>query len=125
VLAQDPDADRFSAAEKGSAFTPLSVRPCSSQPSLDGQWTIFTGDQLGALFASHVLAQYKASGKPFGARDRLYQQARALTYSAKLAMVASTVSSKMVQAMAEKEGFAFVECLTGACRAVLRRTTPR
>jgi phosphomannomutase len=31
----------------------------------------------------------------------------------KLAMVASTVSSKMVEAMAEAEGFKFVECLTG------------
>ena len=32
----------------------------------------------------------------------------------KLAMVASTVSSKMVQRMADQEGFTFVECLTGA-----------
>lgn len=28
-------------------------------------------------------------------------------------MVASTVSSKMIEAMAKKEGFKFVECLTG------------
>lgn len=32
----------------------------------------------------------------------------------KLAMVASTVSSKMVQHIARQEGFTFVECLTGA-----------
>jgi hypothetical protein len=31
----------------------------------------------------------------------------------KLALVASTVSSKMVEAMAQKEGFTFVDCLTG------------
>ena len=31
----------------------------------------------------------------------------------KLAMVASTVSSKMIQRMAHQEGFTFVECLTG------------
>lgn len=31
----------------------------------------------------------------------------------KLAMVASTVSSKMVQRIAHQEGFTFVECLTG------------
>jgi phosphomannomutase len=30
-----------------------------------------------------------------------------------LAMVASTVSSKMLGAMAKTEGFRFVECLTG------------
>ena len=33
----------------------------------------------------------------------------------KLAMVASTVSSKMVQQIARQEGFTFVECLTGTC----------
>ncbi|KAH8102870.1 hypothetical protein BXZ70DRAFT_1057060, partial [Cristinia sonorae] len=81
VLAQDPDSDRFSAAER---------RP-------DGTWVTFTGDQLGALFASAVLARYKASGRPIS----------------KLAMVASTVSSKMVESMAVIEDFKFVECLTG------------
>jgi phosphomannomutase len=34
----------------------------------------------------------------------------------KLAMVASTVSSKMIEAMAQREGFKFVECLTGESR---------
>ncbi|KAF4604010.1 phosphohexose mutase family protein [Pleurotus pulmonarius] len=81
VLAQDPDSDRFAAAEKG--------------PS--GKWIVFTGDQLGALFASRELAIYKQSGKPLE----------------KLAMVASTVSSKMIEAMAHAEGFKFAECLTG------------
>ncbi|EIN07648.1 hypothetical protein PUNSTDRAFT_88245 [Punctularia strigosozonata HHB-11173 SS5] len=81
VLAQDPDADRFSAAERGA----------------DGRWVTFTGDQLGVLFASWTLDQYKQTGKPLS----------------KLAMVASTVSSKMVEAIAHAEGFKFVECLTG------------
>ncbi|VDB85543.1 unnamed protein product [Peniophora sp. CBMAI 1063] len=81
VLAQDPDADRFSAAQRRS----------------DGTWVTFTGDQLGTLFGARVFETYKASGKPL---DRL-------------AMVASTVSSKMVEAIAEHEGFKFVECLTG------------
>ncbi|KAG0705326.1 hypothetical protein DFH29DRAFT_292388 [Suillus ampliporus] len=80
VLAQDPDADRFSAAE-----------------NCDGKWVTFTGDQLGTLFAFHMFETYKASGKPIG----------------KLAMVASTVSSKMIEAMAQIEGFRFVDCLTG------------
>jgi len=36
----------------------------------------------------------------------------------KLAMVASTVSSKMISTMAQYEGFKFVECLTGeSCTA--------
>ncbi|EPQ58748.1 hypothetical protein GLOTRDRAFT_104172 [Gloeophyllum trabeum ATCC 11539] len=81
VLAQDPDADRFAAAER---------RP-------DGKWTQFTGDQLGTLFAAAVLESYRGSGKQLN----------------KLAMVASTVSSKMIAAMAKAEGFRFLECLTG------------
>ncbi|KAI0332089.1 phosphoglucomutase first 3 domain-containing protein [Cubamyces sp. BRFM 1775] len=81
ILAQDPDSDRFAAAEKGP----------------DGKWIQFTGDQLGTLFASACLDKYRASGKPL----------------AKLAMVASTVSSKMIEAMAHTEGFMFAECLTG------------
>jgi len=82
ILAQDPDGDRFIAAERGPT----------------GSWTIFTGDQLGSLFADKILESYKSSG------------ARPVE---KLAMVASTVSSKMLGAIAETEGFRFVECLTG------------
>ncbi|KAL1947532.1 hypothetical protein VTO73DRAFT_13256 [Trametes versicolor] len=81
ILAQDPDSDRFAAAEKGP----------------DGKWIQFTGDQLGTLFGSACLEKYKASGKPLS----------------KLAMVASTVSSKMIEAIAHAEGFKFAECLTG------------
>ncbi|KAG9318307.1 hypothetical protein JVU11DRAFT_391 [Chiua virens] len=81
VMAQDPDSDRFSAAER----------------QIDGDFTTFTGDQLGTLFATRILARYKRSGKPLD----------------QLAMVASTVSSKMIEAMAKQEGFKFVDCLTG------------
>ncbi|KAG9056419.1 Phosphoglucomutase-3 [Serendipita sp. 407] len=80
VLAQDPDADRFSAAQRTSAG-----------------WHQFSGDQLGSLLASRILNKYKENGKSI---DRL-------------AMVASTVSSKMIESMAKAEGFNFVECLTG------------
>ncbi|QRW11378.1 phosphoglucomutase/phosphomannomutase, alpha/beta/alpha domain protein [Ceratobasidium sp. AG-Ba] len=81
VFAQDPDSDRFAAAQK---------RP-------DGTWFVFSGDQLGSLFAAWVLQGYQASGRPIE----------------KLAMVASTVSSKLIGAMAANEGFKFVESLTG------------
>ncbi|KAK4701303.1 phosphoglucomutase, partial [Phenoliferia sp. Uapishka_3] len=80
VLANDPDADRFCAAEE-----------------TNGKWNVFTGDQLGALLGWWVFTQYRASGKPLD----------------KLAMCASTVSSKMLKTMAEKEGFVFRETLTG------------
>ncbi|PVG04091.1 Phosphoglucomutase, first 3 domain-containing protein [Serendipita vermifera] len=81
ILAQDPDADRFAAAER---------RP-------DGSWHQFSGDQLGSLFAARALEKYKQSQKPMS----------------QLAMVASTVSSKMIESMGKVEGFKFVECLTG------------
>ena len=35
-------------------------------------------------------------------------------------MVASTVSSKMIEAMAKLEGFKFVECLTGSFNSVFK-----
>ncbi|KAG8683464.1 Phosphoglucomutase-3, partial [Ceratobasidium sp. 395] len=64
VFAQDPDSDRFAAAQKRS----------------DGTWFVFSGDQLGSLFAAWTLEGYQALGRPIE----------------KLAMVASTVSSKLI-----------------------------
>ncbi|KAG8685022.1 Phosphoglucomutase-3 [Ceratobasidium sp. 395] len=90
VFAQDPDSDRFAAAQKRS----------------DGTWFVFSGDQLGSLFAAWTLEGYQALGRPIG-------QPLIEVEIEKLAMVASTVSSKLIGAMAAKEGFKFVESLTG------------
>jgi hypothetical protein len=38
----------------------LSLRP-------NGGWYLFTGDQLGTLFASRILEVHRLSGKPIGA----------------------------------------------------------
>ncbi len=81
VVANDPDADRFCAAEKQH----------------DGKWLVFTGDQLGTLFADFAISKYKASGLPLD----------------KLAVVGSTVSSQMPLTMARQEGGTGVDCLTG------------
>ncbi|EWC45505.1 hypothetical protein DRE_05363 [Drechslerella stenobrocha 248] len=77
VLANDPDADRFAAAEK-----------------VDGKWQILTGNQLGVLFASHMLA---TSPLP----------------AAQIAMLSSAVSTQMLAAMAKVDGFHHEETLTG------------
>ncbi|KAH8925045.1 phosphoglucomutase 1 [Atractiella rhizophila] len=82
VLANDPDADRFTAAEKDP---------------VTGNWKQFSGDQLGSILGHFVFQKYKAAGKDVG----------------KLAVCASTVSSKMLKAIAKKEGFTFRETLTG------------
>ncbi|KAJ2705888.1 hypothetical protein FB645_002072 [Coemansia sp. IMI 203386] len=81
VVANDPDADRFAAAEKQQ----------------DGSWLAFTGDQLGTIFAAAVLENTRRQGIP----------------DAKVAMVNSTVSSRMLEAMAHKEGFHYADTLTG------------
>lgn len=85
--------------------------------SKDGKWIMFTGDQLGTLFASSVFDKYKTSGKPIGGHLR-HGARRCIGFmhifsAEKLAMVASTVSSKMIESMAKAEGFKFAECLTG------------
>ena len=43
VLANDPDADRFCAAERSSV----------------GKWHIFTGNEMGIILAQHVFSQYQ------------------------------------------------------------------
>ncbi|KXS94290.1 hypothetical protein AC578_6791 [Pseudocercospora eumusae] len=78
ILANDPDADRFSVAQRLSR----------------GQYHQFTGNQIGILFASHVYETYTGD-------------------KSKLAMLASTVSSRMLASMAAKEGFHFQDTLTG------------
>lgn len=60
----------------------------------DGEWKQFSGNQLGILLAFHVFSNYRGDVK-------------------KLAMIASTVSSRMLAVVAEQEGFSFVDTLTG------------
>ncbi|KAH9827565.1 putative phosphoribomutase [Teratosphaeria destructans] len=78
VIANDPDADRFAAAEE--------IEP--------GKWHQFTGNQMGVLLGSHIFETYEGN-------------------RSKLAMLASTVSSRMLAAIAKQEGFHFKETLTG------------
>ncbi|PIA95630.1 Phosphoribomutase [Cercospora beticola] len=59
-----------------------------------GVYHQFTGNQIGILFASHIFETYKGD-------------------KSKLAMLASTVSSRMLASMAAKEGFHFQDTLTG------------
>ncbi|RPA79194.1 phosphoglucomutase-like protein [Ascobolus immersus RN42] len=62
---------------------------------VNGTWRVLTGNQLGVLFGAYVLENYKGTDK------------------SKLAMLCSTVSTQMLSAMAETEGFKFEETLTG------------
>ena len=71
VLANDPDADRLAAAELQE----------------DGQWRMFSGNEIGMLLAHWLFQKAKEQGGQVE----------------KLAVVASTVSSKMTRALARKE----------------------
>ncbi|KAL9062956.1 MAG: hypothetical protein Q9157_008512 [Trypethelium eluteriae] len=95
VLANDPDADRFSAAIKVSSI-----------------WHQLTGNQIGILLASHMLETYTHQQHQ---EDRLSANTRpsSSTQPPKLVMLASAVSSRMLSAMAHAENFHFVETLTG------------
>jgi phosphoglucomutase len=63
---------------------------------VDGKWHIFTGNELGLLLGTHIFERYP-EGRP---RE-------------KLAMLASTVSSRALHALSVNEGFHFTETLTG------------
>lgn len=84
ILANDPDADRLAVAERQADGT---------------TWKIFTGNEIGALLASYMWSQYRRR-HPDAPADQCF-------------MVNSTVSSKFIQAMANKEGFHYAETLTG------------
>ncbi|KAG7487141.1 phosphoglucomutase-2 [Solea senegalensis] len=84
VLANDPDADRLAIAEKQES----------------GQWRVFSGNELGALLGWWMFHCWKQQNSDADAVKDLY-------------MLASTVSSKILRAIALKEGFHFEETLTG------------
>ncbi|GAB1606264.1 BTB/POZ domain-containing protein 9-like [Argonauta hians] len=66
---------------------------------VDGKWKIFSGNELGALFGWWLVKCYKEK-HPNKSMSDVY-------------MLASTVSSKILKAIALKENFNFVETLTG------------
>ncbi|XP_056135505.1 phosphoglucomutase-2 [Lampris incognitus] len=84
VLANDPDADRLAVAEKQN----------------NGQWRVFSGNELGALLGWWMFSCWKRQNPDPAAVKNVY-------------MLASTVSSKILRAIAVKEGFHFEETLTG------------
>lgn len=83
VFANDPDADRLAVAEK--------------MPN--GEWRVFSGNELGSLLGHWVWENYCKRHPDFDRKKGL--------------MVASTVSSKFLRRMGEIEGFHFDEALTG------------
>ncbi|KAG7471120.1 hypothetical protein MATL_G00121090 [Megalops atlanticus] len=84
VLATDPDADRLAVAEQ-----------CSNC-----QWKVFTGNELAALLGWWMLFNWKEMNPDPADTERV-------------CMLATTVSSKILKAFAQVEGFHFEETLPG------------
>ncbi|KAG5460988.1 MAG: phosphoglucomutase 2-like 1, isoform CRA_b [Olpidium bornovanus] len=101
IFANDPDADRLAVAEKQREQVEALHRYIS------GKWTIFSGNQIGVMLASYIWKNWKASNGDGGQCDPDFRRKH------KVAMLASAVSSKMLERMAQVEGFHFVETLTG------------
>jgi phosphomannomutase len=83
ILANDPDADRLAVAER----------------QRDGEWRILDGNEIALLLADWLWRNY-TERHPDADRS-------------KIVMINSTVSSKILAAMAEKEGFHYRETLSG------------
>ncbi|CAH7451324.1 phosphopentomutase [Phodopus roborovskii] len=84
ILANDPDADRLAVAEKQDS----------------GEWRVFSGNELGALLGWWLFTSWKEKSHDRSTLKDTY-------------MLSSTVSSKILRAIALKEGFHFEETLTG------------
>ncbi|KAM3875078.1 glucose 1,6-bisphosphate synthase [Diretmus argenteus] len=84
VLATDPDADRLAVAERSSG--------CG--------WKVFTGNELAALLGWWMFFNWKETHPEPADTQKIY-------------MLATTVSSKILQAFARVEGFHFEETLPG------------
>ncbi|XP_072780474.1 glucose 1,6-bisphosphate synthase isoform X5 [Taeniopygia guttata] len=96
VVATDPDADRLAVAEQqeNACRVPHLASPCS------GCWKVFTGNELAALFGWWMFSCWKENCPQDADIRNVY-------------MLATTVSSKILRAIALKEGFHFEETLPG------------
>lgn len=111
ILANDPDADRLAVAEwlrsnnKGNTLTFLQ----RTVNDTNGTWKVFTGNEIGALLAHWCWFCYTKKQKQVSTSN----SSTAPSSSSPPIVIASTVSSKFIGAMAKAEGFQFQETLTG------------
>lgn len=81
VIANDPDADRFDCAEK-----------------VNGKWHVFSGNEIGILFADYVLRRHPE----YNTADQR-----------RLLFTTTTVSSRMLQAFCKSTNTQYAETMTG------------
>lgn len=89
--------------ESPASLEPSRPASCFLLPArFSGQWRAFSGNEIGAMLAEWVVRNY-------GQRRQQQLQPR----GQKLAMLSSTVSSRMLRAIAQQEGMHWEETLTG------------
>ena len=79
------------------ANDPDADRLAVAERRVDGTWKVFSGNEIGVLLGYWMLLKDREKNGSGG----------------KVAMVGATVSSKMLRAIGEKEGFLYEETLTG------------
>jgi phosphoglucomutase / phosphopentomutase len=89
ILANDPDADRLAIAEK---------KP-------NGEWKILNGNETGSLVGWWMWFNFKQKNKHLLDNDPGYAKNAYMLYS--------TVSSHILKAIGQKEGFSCEDTLTG------------
>ena len=120
-LQKDPNPDfptvKFPNPEEGAGVLELSVQAAEAggsrhilasdpdadrlavaEKSSDGKWKVFTGNELGAIFGWWAVECWKRKGS---------------NDPANTFMLSSTVSSKILDTIAKKEGVNFEDTLTG------------
>ncbi|KAJ8798283.1 hypothetical protein J1605_001408 [Eschrichtius robustus] len=107
VLATDPDADRLAVAElqekswgQGVLMRSYKGLDLNFHSLYSGDWKVFTGNELAALFGWWMFDCWKKNKSRNADVKNIY-------------MLATTVSSKILKAIALKEGFHFEETLPG------------
>jgi phosphoglucomutase / phosphopentomutase len=90
ILANDPDADRLAVAEKNLQTN---------------EWKIFNGNEIGAMLGWWLWHNFKVKYREEIAKDASFVKNAYMLYS--------TVSSQILQSIAEVEGFNCEDTLTG------------
>ena len=128
-LQKDPNPDfptvKFPNPEEGAGVLELSVQAAEAggsrhilasdpdadrlavaEKSSDGKWKVFTGNELGAIFGWWAVECWKRKGS---------------NDASNTFMLSSTVSSKILDTIAKKEGVNFEDTLTGRISPKLKR----
>lgn len=83
IFINDPDADRLAVGEKQA----------------NGEWRVFTGNEIGCMMASFLIERLKLKNGGVLPKNT--------------AMLTTAVSSQMLSAIAKKDGILYEETLTG------------